>query len=322
MWLRYATAGTGRLSVARSWFRVIQAVLGISIILFAIRALIRNWDQFRSQSLDWQIRPGWLVLSLALTWLMYLLLIYGWRSLLRDWGQRLDPWNAARIWTVSSLGKYVPGKVWAVAGMAVMSQRAGVAAWAATGAAVVMQVLAIGTGAAVTGLAGAELLESAKPGARTALGLLVGAAVVSVGLLLWPAFLRRLLQLLAPQTVGEQRPTGRGVMIGVATNTIAWLGYGLSLWLLAQGLLPGAGLGLRLAIAVFAASYLAGFLALFVPGGIGVREGLFILLLQGPLGVGAATSLAIASRLLLTVAELGAAVPFLAIRQRHARVPS
>jgi uncharacterized membrane protein YbhN (UPF0104 family) len=59
-----------------------------------------------------------------------------------------------------------------------------------------------------------------------------------------------------------------------------------------------------------------------VPGGIGVREGLFILLLQGPLGVGAATSLAIASRLLLTVAELGAAVPFLAIRQRHARVPS
>jgi 3-oxoacyl-[acyl-carrier protein] reductase len=45
---------------------------------------------------------------------------------------------------------------------------------------------------------------------------------------------------------------------------------------------------------VFTASYLAGFLALFAPGGLGVREGLFILMLQGPLGIGAATALALA----------------------------
>jgi uncharacterized membrane protein YbhN (UPF0104 family) len=62
---------------------------------------------------------------------------------------------------------------------------------------------------------------------------------------------------------------------------------------------------------VFTASYLAGFLALFAPGGIGVREGLFILMLQGPLGLGAATALALASRLLLTITEFGAAAPFL-----------
>jgi hypothetical protein len=53
-----------------------------------------------------------------------------------------------------------------------------------------------------------------------------------------------------------------------------------------------------------------------------VREGLFILMLQQPLGVAAATFLALASRLLLTVAELGAAVPFLAFPRRQARVPS
>jgi hypothetical protein len=62
---------------------------------------------------------------------------------------------------------------------------------------------------------------------------------------------------------------------------------------------------------VFTASYLAGFLALLVPGGFGVREGLFILMLQGSIGIGAATALALASRLLLTITEFGAAVPFL-----------
>jgi uncharacterized membrane protein YbhN (UPF0104 family) len=296
--------------------------VGLAIVVFAIRALVRNWDQLRSQPLEWQLRPGWLVLSLVLTWLMYALLILGWRSVLSGWGQRLDGWSAARIWILSSLGKYVPGKVWAVAGMALLAQRAGVAPWAATGSAVVMQVLAIGTGAAVAGLAGAHILESAQHGAGAGLVLLVAGAIISVGLLLWPPFLRRLLRLAAPQAVGERQPSGRGIVVGIATNIVAWLGYGLALWLLARGLLPTSGLGLRLAIAVFTASYLAGFLALFAPGGIGVREGLFILMLQEPLGVGAATSLALASRLLLTVAELGAAVPFLVFRRRQVRVPS
>jgi glycosyltransferase 2 family protein len=308
--------------VRSGWVRVAQALVGLSIVVFAIRALARNWDQLRSQPLEWQLRPGWLVLSLVLIWLMYALLILAWRSMLSGWGQRLDGWSAARIWILSSLGKYIPGKVWAVAGMALLSQQAGVAPWAATGSAVVMQVLAIGTGAAVAGLAGAHILESAQQGAGAVLALLVAGAIISVGLLLWPPFLRRLLRLAAPQAVGERQPTGRGIVVGIATNIVAWLGYGLALWLLGRGLLPTSGLGLRLAIAVFTASYLAGFLALFAPGGIGVREGLFILMLQEPLGVGAATSLALASRLLLTAAELGAAVPFLVFRRRQVRVPS
>ena len=304
------------------WVRVAQALAGLAIVCFAIRTLARNWDQLRSQPLEWQLRPGWLALSLVLTWLMYALLILGWRSMLSGWGQRLDGWSAARIWILSSLGKYIPGKVWAVAGMALLSQQAGVAPWAATGSAVVMQVLAIGTGAAVAGLAGAHILESAQQGAGAVLALLVAAAIISVGLLLWPPFLRHLLRLAAPQAVGDREPTGRGILVGIATNIVAWLGYGLALWLLGRGLMPTSGLGLRLAIAVFTASYLAGFLALFAPGGIGVREGLFILMLQEPLGVGAATSLALASRLLLTAAELGAAVPFLVFRRRQVSVPS
>jgi glycosyltransferase 2 family protein len=101
---------------------------------------------------------------------------------------------------------------------------------------------------------------------------------------------------------------------------IAWLGYGAALWLLARGLLPEAGLEPGLAVAVFTASYLAGFLALFAPGGLGVREALFILMLQRPLGIGAATALAIASRLLLTITEFGAAVPFLVLTRWRARV--
>jgi hypothetical protein len=302
------------------WFRAAQWLVGLAIIAFAARSLAANWTALRSQHLDFRIGVGWLVLSAVLVWTMYACLIVAWRVMLAGWGQRLDGWTAARIWTVSSLGKYLPGKVWAVAGMALMAQRAGIAPWAATGSAVVLQVLAIGTGAAVAGLTGRRALESAHPGAGLALLLLIGGAVLGVGLLLWPPVLRRLLRLAAPDAETRGPPAVSGIVVGIVANSVAWLGYGGSLWLLARGLLPELALRPSLAVAVFTASYLAGFLALFAPGGLGVREGLFILMLQAPLGIGAATALALASRLLLTVTELGAAVPFLVLPLGRTRV--
>jgi glycosyltransferase 2 family protein len=306
--------------VRKSWMRAAQGLAGAAIIAIAARSLVRNWDDLRSQPLEWQVHPGWLLLSALLVWLMYALLIAAWRTMLAGWGQRLDAWTAARIWTVSSLGKYLPGKVWAVAGMALMAQRAGIAPWAATGSAVVLQVLAIGTGAAVAGLTGREAIEAAHRGAGSVLGLLVAGAVVGVALLLWPPVLRRLLHFAAPAAEAKGAPAVTGIVVGIAANAVAWIGYGASLWLLSRGLLPAVNLTLGMAVAVFTASYLAGFLALFAPGGLGVREGLFILMLQGPLGIGPATALALASRLLLTITELGAAVPFLTYSHRSARV--
>jgi glycosyltransferase 2 family protein len=308
--------------VRRGWIRLAQGLIGLSIVLFAVRSLVRNWDQLRTQPLVWQIRPGWLVLSLLVVWLIYALLILAWRTMLIGWGQRLDGWTAARIWTVSSLGKYLPGKVWAVAGMALLARRAGVAAWAATASAVVMQVLAIGTGAVVASLTGAGAVEEAHQGAGLVLWVLVAGAIMGVALLLWPPVLSRVLRRVAPGEPVAGELTFRGIIIGVAANTVAWLGYGLAFCFLARGLLPESGLTPRMAIAVFTASYLAGFLALFAPGGIGVREGLFILMLQGPLGISAATALALASRVWLTIAELGSAIPFLAFGRSKVNDPS
>jgi hypothetical protein len=297
--------------VADRRIRAIQWLLGIAIVGFAVRSLVRNWDELRAQPLDWSIEPGWLVLSAVVVWLIYGLLIAAWRIMLSGWGRGLDFWSAARIWTVSSLGKYVPGKVWAVAGMALMAQRAGVGAGPATGSAVILQVLAIGTGAAVAALTGWSSLRTAYPGAEGALAVLLCLSLLAVVVLLRPDSIGRLVRIAAPEATVSLTPPAGAVAFGIAANTIAWLGYGVALWLLARGVLPRSGLGLLPAIAVFTTSYLAGFLALFAPGGIGVREGVFILMLQGPIGIGGATALAVASRLLLTVTELGAAVPFL-----------
>lgn len=306
--------------MGKTVWRVVQWILGLAVLWFAGRALVRNWDDLRSQPLTLAPRPLLLLASALLVWTMYALLIWAWRAMLAGWGQRLDVWTASRIWTVSGLGKYVPGKVWAIAGMALMAQQAGVAPWAATASAVVLQALAIGTGAAIVGLTGAVGLETAHPGARAALSLLVVASAIGVGLVLWPPAVRRLLRLARVPADAAVPPSPRAVLGGIVANGIAWAGYGVALWLLARGLLPDVRLDLATAVTAFTASYLAGFLALLAPGGLGVREGLFILMLQQPIGIGPATVLAVASRLLLTLTEFGAAAPFLLLSRRSPRV--
>ena len=208
------------------WLRLAQWVVGLAILGFAARSLVANWESLRSQPLDFRFGTGWLALSALVVWSMYAILIVAWRVMLAGWGQRLDGWGAARIWTVSSLGKYLPGKVWAVAGMALMAQRAGVAPWAATGSAVVLQVLAIGTGAAIAGVTGRRAIEVAHPGAQVVLLLLVAASIVGVGLLLWPPVLRRLLRLAAPDAEPRGAPPVGGIVLGIVANALAWVGCG------------------------------------------------------------------------------------------------
>ena len=292
---------------------------GFLILAFVIRSFSHNWQALRDQPIEWTFHPAPALGSVATVWLMYAMLIEAWRRMLAGWGERLPPMQAARIWVLSSLGKYVPGKVWAVAGMALMAREAGVAAWAATASAIILQALAVGTGAGVAALFGTAVLQARKPELVPLLWLAGAVAMGGVGLLLFPPVVRRVLAL---ARLGTETPSPRAgpVLLGVVANVIAWLGYGTALWLLATAVLPVNRLTLGPAIAAFAASYIAGLLALFAPGGLFIREGLLVLMLQDSIGLGAATALAIASRVLLTITELGAAVPFLLMRRSGTRV--
>lgn len=305
--------------MSNRWLKLAGWVVALVVAVFAVRTLLREWHALVTQTVTWHVRPFYLLGAVLLVLANYAILIQAWRVMLEGWQQSLPFLASVRIWLVSGLGKYVPGKVWAVAGMAVMAQRNGVAAWAATASSVVLQALSVGTGAAIVGLAGSARLEAEAPWARVALISLMVASAVGLALLLWPPVTRRLLQLVRVSAPPERSPGPRAIAIGLAANLVAWTGYGVSLWLLAHGLLDVPALTVRVAIGAFAASYVAGLLALFAPGGIGVRELVFLLMLDGVVGPGIAAALAIASRLLLTLTEIGTALPFLILQRGQRR---
>lgn len=305
----------------RAWGVVLQLALLAVVGWFVARTFIDRWEEFRTYPLDLQVNPGLLVLAALVVWSGYAALIAGWRGVLRGWNETLAPWQAGRIWALSSLGKYLPGKIWAVAGMVVMAQRAGVRPVAAAGSALVMQLLAMGTGAAVAALTG--VLALATDGwLRLGLIAVLVASVAGTLVLLQTGWLNRILARLPGGVDQVATPTPLSILGGVAANVLAWGAYGVAVWLLARALIPEVSFPLLTTIGAFAASYIVGFLVLLVPGGLGVREGVFVLMLQGVVGLAPATAIALASRLLFTLTEVGVAVLFLLFPKGGSRAAS
>ena len=80
--------------------------------------------------------------------------------------------------------------------------------------------------------------------------------------------------------------------------------------------IPGTPLPLTSAVAAFTLGYVLGLLALFAPGGVGVRELVLIGLLAPFLGSGGAVAVSLASRVLLTLLEAAAALLTFPLRHR------
>jgi uncharacterized membrane protein YbhN (UPF0104 family) len=270
---------------------------------------------------DWRLSPGWIVLSVLVVFAGYALLIEAWRRVVLSLGQKLPFGTATRIWFVASLGKYVPGKVWAVAGTAVLARRAGVDPSVAVAGALVLQALALGSGAVIVAFTAREAFQAAGPGLLPiAVGVLV-ACIAGLAVLASQPVLNRLSRML-PASFPPLRAIRPVVLtVAFAVNGVAWAAYGTALVLLARGVLPDVHLGWAQAIGVFTCSYLVGFLALFAPGGLGPRESVFLLMLAGDIGLKPAAGLALASRLLLTGTEVLPAVPFL-LRRNATSPPS
>jgi glycosyltransferase 2 family protein len=289
-------------------FLLAQLTVGGLIVWFVVDALAGQWSAVRDEASAARIRWGWMLGSGALFLTAHAVLIQTWRYVLFAWSDRLSFLEAARIWTVSSLARYVPLKLWQIGAMGFMAQRAGVSPVAATGSAVIGTVVNLASGFIIVLGTSAVLLDALVPEAgRTAAWLLLAGTFVAA--LLLPAGVR-----LGARAAG--RLSGRSLEIGALPssallvaavgNLLAWLLYGLAFQLLTRAVLGDAMGSWHSYVAVYTLSYLAGYLVLVAPAGVGVRESAMVILMPaaGLATVPEAALLAVVSRLWLTLLEL------------------
>ncbi len=304
----------------RVW-RVLQFGAGALLVGLAVRAIAVNWEDLRTQPVEWQLSPAWIAGSVIVVFATYTVLIEAWRRVVLSMGEQLAFLVAARIWFLASLGKYVPGKVWALAGVAVLAQRAGVNPSVAVAGALVLQAVALASGAAVVAGTAREAFQSIGQGAVPLAAAVILLSVIGLAALTSQPLLDRVAGILPSSWPKLRAVRLRVLALAFIANIIGWTGYGVALLMLTRGLLPGVDLSLPQAVGVFTCSYIIGFLALFAPGGLGPRESIFLLMLAGDIGLKPAAALALASRLLLTGTEVLPAISLL-LRRRAPSPPS
>lgn len=230
-----------------------------------------------------------------------------WGRLVADMGgPRVSFSDSVRLFMVANLGRYIPGKVWQIAGMTALARRRGISAPLAMAAAVLGQGISL-TAAVVVGLP----TFFGGGGAAGGSGLrILGPAALAVGVLLSPPVFPRVVRLWF-RLARQDPPETLGSLHGVrwfSVYLMNWILYAFSFRLLAASF--GAGGDGLLVASSFAAAYVLGYLMIFAPAGIGVREGFLVAFLAPVTGTAAASALAIIARVWATLVEIIPAAGF------------
>lgn len=203
--------------------------------------------------------------------------------------------EAADTWVPGLLARYIPGKVWSNALRLALARRVGSPLVPITGAMGWEALLAVAT-ACGFGLAVFHHWPSPAWRGSAVLVLVITAGVLVVARLALgrgqiPRWISRL-GLLAPARGGG------GVVMLAAINLVAWICYGASHWALARAIMPVSLAEAPMVAGAVALAWAGGYLVLVMPAGLGVREGLLVLLLGPRFGTGPVVALAAGSRLI------------------------
>ncbi len=286
----------------RNLFKVAQWIFAAVVLFFAARSLATQWSKVEPRLSHIEFGWQWIGAATVLILLTYALLIEGWRRVLSAWDSHLPFTQAARIWFLSNLGKYVPGNIWSLTAMGVMAKERGLSAIAAAGSSVIMQMVSLATGTAIVMVTGAKLLG--QP-------LLVGFAVLLLVVILLsaPRFLPPLAAwagTLIGRDIAPPFVPATSIWTAAIASTFSWLFYGLAFQLFVRGLLGSAPGEISSYIAVYTAAYILGFISPIAPAGLGVREFTLAAFMTqlGLANEADAALVAIAARLWLTIVEL------------------
>ena len=264
---------------AKVWLR--RAVgLGITVAIFAwiLKPIVRHWDEVgqRVMATNW-----WRVLlaSAMFAAFLYFFRVLAWWRILKRLGHRLPLPAATRIWSTSELARYLPGVIWQVVGRAYLCKPYGVSGRVCSTSQILE--LTIFLLANLIMALGCLLFMGYRHFHGAARGWLFAAtAIVPVLLVLihprvFYAVVNGVLAKLGKPPL-ERKLKLRGLLGLLVWSLVGLAWQGLAIWLIVHYLLD-----LKLAkwwvvTGAYCLAWCAGFLAVWAPGGIGVREAVFI----------------------------------------------
>lgn len=275
---------------------LLGAAIGVAGVGFVVKTLITRWSDVTDAFS--QVHAPNLLLSLALGLAAMTSIGWIWVRMLSTKGHQVAHRRAMRWYFTGQLGKYVPGGIWPIVGRAELAARNGIPrkdAYASTGLSLVTTYL----GAVVAIAIGALGSTGRRP-----IALLIVVALAAG----YYVFAHERLRVAVVGVASKVSPTALSLTEPqrVARLTLAhvpsWILMSLSTSVTASAF--NAHVGVLQMLFITSCSWLAGFVVVGVPGGIGVREAIFTSLAGGIIGTPLAVSLALMSRVVFIAVDL------------------
>jgi len=261
--------------------RALGVAITVAIFAYILRPVVRQWDQVRADVL--KTDPSIFIIASAMfAAFLFLFRVVSWRRMLKGLGHKLPVAAATRIWSTSELARYLPGAIWQVVGRVYLVKPYGVSGSVCSTSQILELTVYLLANLLVA--VGCLLWFGARPssglGHDARMWLFVAMGLVPLlTLLLHPrifyGIVNRVMHAIQKPAI-TQRPRGYKLfgLLGWAVVGLAW--QSVAVFLLVRGPLELEWSKLWAVAGSYCLAWCAGFLAFWAPGGLGVRELVFM----------------------------------------------
>ena len=294
-------------------FLILKIILLAIVCYFVYKKFNAYWTEVVAY--EWTINYGYLLISIVLHLITFVCFSKVWCILIEAFGFKVKLTHAFKISYITSLGRYLPGKLWPVVGMSYLAKQLDISEENAVVSWIVALIFTLPSAflasmvcILITPDVFMDSLILKLDWTMYLIAVLI--FIISILLIVKPNFIFSLFNILLTKF---KRPT---INLKITFTTaiqvylgyfISWLLFGFSFWVFIISISPGSNIPIIPSIGAFIIAYQIGYLAFFAPGGIGVRELVLTTILSPYLGAIAAT-ISLAARLWNMTAEIISAI--------------
>jgi len=285
--------------------QTVRWVMVIAIFLFLARMVWENWSQVRNASFT--LKPLPLILSSLIFGFSFFVQLWAWYLITLKLGIALSLRETLENWFYSQLGKYLPGKVWMILGRFYLYESKGKSKKLISTALYFEMVTIMVAGGLLFlfALFGFEETSFLFRGMQIGWGVLI---LLMAFLGLHPRILEKVINWVLIRFNRE------GIVLSITYLDVLWILFicvlswligGVGFYLFVDSIYPISSKYFLFLTGGLAISSTLGLIAVFAPAGLGVREGTLVYLLTYVVPAPIAVILSVATRLWLTLIEIG-----------------
>ena len=297
--------------------KILQYILITTIIFFIGKSFYINYEKI--SIFDYTL--NYFYLFIATIFLIYsnIFPVFVWKFLIKKLGGKLNRNQALKIWFLANTGRYLPGKIWSQAGIIILAEKEGIKKNISVQSLIYSQFYSILVGLFIVMIVFKNYLKENGyleiPDSTIYIILIITSIIVFNPKILNSVLNLFLIKIFKKNKLKDNEDIllkKKDIFLFVCLQFINWLNIGFTFYLFTIAFTGDFSLIFNNPkyLLILPAAWTLGLLAIFTPGGIGVREGILILFLTSIIGPELALILPWLNRIWITAIEFLFAIVF------------